>query len=527
MNMNDKDYILDHLDDLSSQTLADYIRKEVITFDDLQREGLLKTKQEEIKDLLQRDPDEEAWKEACEKNTSEAYKDYLENNPVGNHRPEARDKMHSLENEQVSNSEEHVWNDINSDSISDLEDFISNYPGSKHRSEAKRRINELRRVAKLSGVQRIQRIIQKYDPEDVPDKIDQLICDQKATEEDVYELFRNDHNVLPVEAVQMLDRVIDFSKLSDSANINKKFIDKLEDFDINNQFELDTDVSPLSSIPDGFTEIYFWGVPASGKTCAVGSIMSTMTNGSGVKSVMPYNESQGSKYMMPLASSFRKDEVCVLPPRTKVEETFEMRYLITDDNNKEHKVAFIDLSGELFECMHLSRANATLSPKQRQALKILEDILVNNRSKNPKIHFFVIEYGSENNRYRGLSQNDLLLSCLNYLDDKNILKDNTIGSYIIITKADKAGKADIGKYIDDNYLGFFNGLSQRMTKWGINTRKGVAQVKRFPFSIGDVCFQKWCLYDAEWTQYIIAEIKERSYAVKTGLLGSIIDIGRK
>jgi hypothetical protein len=179
--------------------------------------------------------------------------------------------------------------------------------------------------------------------------------------------------------------------------------------------------------------------------------------------------------------------------------------------------------------MHLSRAQGkeNLTPKQQRALTVLEDILVNNRSKNPKIHFFVIEYGSENNRYKGLSQNELLLSCLNYLDDKSILKDNTIGSYLIITKADKAGEANIGDYIDEYYSGFYNGLTQRMTKWGINTRKGKSQVKRFPFSIGDVCFQKWCLYDPEWTQWIIEEIKTRSYGIETGIIGKFKSATRK
>lgn len=525
-NINMHDRIIDNLEQYSPQQLSDYIRLGVISFEELQNEGLDKTIQAEIKVILQRNPEEDDWKVICGLNTKEAYTEYLGKYPQGVHCSEARDKINALVQVEMITDDEQIYSELDKDSISDLEDFIRRYPTSKFRSDARQRINKLRRNDNLSGVERIQRIIQRFDPEDVPNKIESLIQDQKATEDDVYEIFRKDHNVLPVEVVEMLDGVIDYSKLSDLADIDIKFINKLED-DTNSQYELDTDVSPLSSIPDGFTEIYFWGVPASGKTCAVGSIMSAMTNGNGVKSVMPYTESQGSKYMMPLASSFRKDEVCVLPPRTKVEETFEMRYLITDDNNKEHKLAFIDLSGELFECMHLSRANVPLSPKQSQALQILEDILVNNRSKNPKIHFFVIEYGSEDNRYVGLSQNELLLSCLNYLDDKSILKDNTIGAYLIITKADKAVDQNIGNYIDENYEGFFNGLLQRMNKWGINTRKGESLVKRFPFSIGDVCFQKWCLYDPEWTQYIIEEIKNRSYGIGTGFFGKIKEMGRK
>lgn len=524
------DNIIDNLDKYTAEQLAAYIRQGVVALDELRQEGLAADVRHEIETLLENDSEEEDWQHACELNTVGAFQDYLDNYPEGNYRSDARQKMQALKEvktvQKQDDDDELVYSRVDKNSIQALDDFISNNPSNRFRIDARRRKNELVRKSRLSGVERIQRVIRQSDPIEVPKKIEDLIIRQEATEEDVIEIFRKDHNVLPPVIVKMLDGVIDFDKLTD-AGIHEAFINQLEDMDTTTQSELDSDVEPLSHIPDGFTEIYFWGVPASGKTCAVGSIMSAMTSGQGVKSVMPYSDSQGAKYMMPLASSFRKDRICILPPRTKVEETFEMRYKITDDKDKEHNLAFIDLSGELFECMHLSRAKVPLSPKQREALNVLENILVNNRSKNPKIHFFVIEYGSENNRYKGLSQNELLLSCLNYLDDKSILKDSTIGAYLIITKADKAGDADVGKYIDEHYKGFFDGLKQRMTKRGINTRHGQSEVKRFPFSIGDVCFKNWCIYDPEWTQFIIEEIKNRSYGIETGLIGKLIITTRK
>lgn len=524
------DNILDNLDKYTAEELARYIRQGVVTLDELRQEGLGVNIRHRIEEFLNNDSEENDWQHACDLNTKEAYQNYLDNYPEGNHRSDARHYLQSLQStqqfQQKEDDDEFVYSQVDKNDIQALDDFIRNYPTNRFRIAARRRKNELAYVNRLSGVERIQRVIRQSDPSFIPSKIENLIIQQEASEADLIEIFRNDHNILPADTVKKLDGVIDFRSLS-NAGIDDVFIDLLEDVDASNQSKLETDVVPLESIPDGFTEIYFWGVPASGKTCAVGSIMSTMTNGQGVKSVMPFTDSQGAKYMMPLASSFREDKVCILPPRTRVEETFEMRYQITDDDNKEHGLAFIDLSGELFECMYLSRANGNLTPKQKQALNVLENILVNNRSRNPKMHFFVIEYGSENNRYKGLSQNELLLSCLNYLDDKSILKDNTIGAYLIITKADKAGDANIGEYIDKHYSGFYNGLTQRMTKWGINTRKGKSQVKRFPFSIGDVCFQKWCLYDPEWTQWIIEEIKTRSYGIETGLIGKLKSATRK
>ena len=521
------DRILDNLEQYTAEELAKYISEGVVSLEELQQEGLAVDIRHKIEELQKANPEEDDWQHACDLNTIEGYQDYLNNYPRGEYRLKARHKIESLQGElqetKKENEDEYLYSQVDKDSIEALEKFIDENPQSRFRIDARRRINQLKSLNRESGIERIQKIILREDPDEIPPKIEELIVTQgKATEEDLIKLIRDDHNVLPADIVQKLDGVIDFWSLRE-AGIDDAFIEKLMDPTSQMTSNLDPYVQPLSQIPDGFTEIYFWGVPASGKTCAVGAIMSAMTNGNGVKFAMPYEDSQGKDYMQPLAASFRvrDDRVCVLPPRTKVEETFEMRYLITDDDNKEHNVAFIDLSGELFECMSKSNSRERLSPKQQNALNVLENILVNNRSKNPKIHFFVIEYGSENNMYKGVAQNDLLLSCLSYLDEKYILKDNTIGSYLIITKADKAGDADIGEYIDTHYSGFYNALEQRMTKWGINTRKGKSQVKRFPFSIGDVCFQKWCLYDPEWTQYIIEEIKERSYGIETGLKGFI------
>lgn len=539
------DRILDNLDKYTAGQLASYIRQGVVTLEELRQEGLAVNIRHEIEELLNNDSEEDDWQHACNLNTTEAYQNYLNNYPEGNHRSDARHNLQSLQEaqqlQQKEDDDELVYSQVDKNDIHALDDFIRDNPTSRFRFEARRRKNELARKNRLSGVERIQRVILQSDPYDIPREIEELILHQEASEDDLKEILRNDHNILPADIVLALDGVIDFRALLD-AGIDDAFIEQLEEIASLSRpeekekklksplSEIDLEkIPPLKSIPDGFTEIYFWGVPASGKTCAVGSIMSTMTNGRGVKSVMPFADSQGSLYMMPLASSFREDKVCILPPRTKVEETFEMRYLITDDDDKEHGLAFIDLSGELFECMHFSRAvgKENLTPKQQRALTVLEDILVNNRSKNPKIHFFVIEYGSENNIYKELTQQQLLSSCLNYLDDNSILKENTIGAYLIITKADKAGDDNIGEYIDEHYSGFYNGLTQRMTKWGINTRKGKSQVKRFPFSIGDVCFQKWCLYDSEWTQWIIEEIKTRSYGIETGLIGKFKSATRK
>lgn len=517
------DNIIDNLEQYSAKELAKYIQQGIITFEELQGEGLAKSKQDEIKSILANNTEEEDdWQEAVNVGTEDSYRKYTDKYPKGEYRKLAWKAIYEIRNSQPSKEAgqdaETAWAGVDKSNIDALQNYIKKYPQSGHRIEAQRTINKIKAAQRLSATDKIKRIIEAGG--DIVPAIEKLILDGEADVTDIYKLIGNDHNILSAFTVSHLDGVLNFETLKDYG-INPKFIEKLEEGFSSQSSNLNTRVRKLNAIPEGFTEIYFWGVPASGKTCAVGSIMSAITNGEGVKSVLPHSDSQGAMYMMPLASLFKEDEVCILPPRTKVEETFEMRYTITDANNKEHGIAFIDLSGELFECIHINRTGGSLNPSQQAALNVVQNILVKNRSTNPKIHFFVIEYGSENKRYNNLSQQDLLQSCLNYLDAENILKDNTIGAYIIITKTDKAGNDDIGKYVDDNYTGFFSGLKERMNKWGINTRRGQSEVKRFPFSIGEVCFQNWCIYDPEYTQYIIEEISERSYGVKTGIFGKI------
>jgi len=388
--MNTHDNIIDNIDQYTARELVRYIRDGIITLEELQNEGLPKSVQDELSRLLNEDTEENDWQQACNVNTEPSYQKYLDDYPHGKHRDEAWEKKKNIRN---SNSEranvdvsESAWLNVNKSLPGELQHFINQYPSSVHSIEARRLMNRLAGTSRLTGTQKIQRVLARCGDDEIPSKIERLFLEQQATENDLIEIFLSDHNAISSDVVSRLDGVLNFDSLG-RAGINEAFIEKLQNDDLQ-ACDLDTDVTPLRKIPDGFTEIYFWGVPASGKTCAVGSIMSTMTNGNGVKSVMPHSDSQGARYMMPLASSFREDQVCVLPPRTKVEETFEMRYTITDEDNREHGVAFIDLSGELFECMHISRTGGTLTPKQQSALKILNDILVNNRSQNPKIHFF-------------------------------------------------------------------------------------------------------------------------------------------
>ena len=530
------DRIIDNVGQYTAEDLEGYIRNGVVTLEELRQQGLNVNTRHQIEKLLQNDPEEDDWQHACSVNTEAAYQDYLAKYPEGNHRSEAKHKRDVIQakiSAASQNDEDKLaWEQVDKNSFQALDEFIRNNPTNRFRFDARKLLNKMAPDENRSGLDRIQGVIEKGKKNlnaksIIPKAIKELIINGKATEEDLIELFRKDHSVLPVDIVRELDEIISFDDLS-RAGIQKDFIIKLQDENFESKKILDKKVSVLERIPDGFTEIYFWGIPSSGKTCAVGAIMSALTDGRGVKSVETYPDSQGAKYMMPLAASFQENQVCILPESTAVYETFEMRYRITDENNKEHGVAFIDMAGELFNSITLMQEGHELDGDHLRALDVLNNILYKKKSRNPKIHFFIIEYGNEKETNYDHTTKQLLENCLSYLNTKHILDETTIGAYILITKADKAPEGtDFGEYVNQNYDGFGSTLKKLMEKTGINTRRGESVVKRFPFSIGDVCFRNWCIYDPEWTQYIIEEIKNRSYGEQTGRIGKFKKAIRK
>lgn len=352
------------------------------------------------------------------------------------------------------------------------------------------------------------------------------------------DMIKKDHNIFPAYAIHLLleDKIIKYTDLI-QIGINEKFLHFMynnppESVDIN----LPEPNSKLESIPDGYTEFYFWGIPASGKTCALGGIMSAANSGEVCSGMECETDSQGYGYMKALTAVFKEDEVCLLPGGTAVKNTYEMRFKLTgrfektDENGKKkydtkiYPCALIDLAGELFVAIHQKLSNSDLNDDQTDALAALEKILVTNRSKNSKIHFFVIEYGAEDREYNEFTQQTYLDSCVDYIRDKGIFKDNTDRVYILVTKADKFDTSKIAEsdvlihYIKSHYLGFYKKLKEICTRCEINNGKP----GMIAYSIGDVCFQNYCLFDPGKSEGVVYDcLLDTVYGQSSGKFGSL------
>lgn len=508
--MPKKSAILNNVTEYSPEDLASYIQQGFVTLDELvnNTDGEFTAKMQLGVEKLLAGSEDEDFKKVMESASIADLQDFLNKYPMGTvaHLDAVRERKHVLEKipasepiVEESNGEEEEWFSIkNAGDIKLLEAFKEKYPNTSHLFE----LNKLITAEKNKEHSRkkspiiLKSMINKVNSAEDVSKIIQVLLENKTiTIGMLLELIRQDHNLLSSAACNdIISRgILNRNDLS-KCGIDNGFINKMLTNARSQNFE---PARPLQTIAEPCTEVYFWGIPFSGKTCALGAILSAAKNGLAARSMIPDNSCQGFGYMNRLSTIFSPGRICRLPGGTPVTSTYEMRFDLEDQEHKIHHVACIDLAGELFTCMFMKDAGEQMREDQKQALETLHNILLENRSNNRKIHFFVIEYGAEKRIYNGLPQAEYLNSAAAHLNSIGLFDSNTDAIYVLISKVDNASyegslEEHLLKYMTKNYLGFYNNLLLICKEHGIN--KG--RVKIVPFSIGNVCFKDYCQFDA-------------------------------
>lgn len=481
--------------------------------------------------------EDDDWKRAQAEGSEGAFQKYLDDYPKGKYRDEARKgkeeagkRMEEVRKRESMNAAEEIWNDVDKNNISSLQDFISAYPESPHCREARRIIMDLRRDGYFgAGIEaldkQIKDIMTSTSVNDRDEAIFKLIKDRidsgKITEMQFLNAIAEDNNMISGAVANRLWEegiITDFSRTGvDSAFIAHMMSNiKVE--------ELPLPSREMNGITKKeCTEVYFWGIPSSGKSCALGAILSAANSGRIAKSMQKDNNCQGLGYMIRLSNLFKKDIVSTLPKGTPTTATYEMGFILNGEDGKEHPITCIDLAGELVRCMYKKDAGEPMDDANKAVLKTMTDILVDNRTGNRKMHFFVIEYGAEDRQYEGLPQGVYLDAAVQYIARTGIFKKETDGIYILISKVDKVKAKGpelqeiLKKYIEDNYLSFYNGLKKICADNEIN--RGTVQI--LPFTLGTVCFQKYCKFDETTANNVVRILLDRSYGYKPGKVRTI------
>ena len=338
-------------------------------------------------------------------------------------------------------------------------------------------------------------------------KVESYIRTGKITTDDLLNVIRNNKNFLSSKVIKLLYENDIINDLS-STGINHDFLSMML---IQPRVVL-CNGAPFSQITMApCTEVYFWGMPSSGKTSALGAILGAITDGKIVKSCKFDPQCQGYGYMNRLVNLFETNGAVGTFPEGTL-STFEMGFILVDKDGGKHPITCIDLASELVRCMYKYNANEPLTHNQQRDLKTLTDILVDNRPNNRKIHFFVIEYGGQHRFYDGLSQEAYLNAALNYMESTGVFIRNADAIHILVTKVDKINEKGVAlqdelrSFIKDNYHGFYKNLEKVCRDYDINC--GTVLIS--PFSVGEVCMQDFFLYKDEYATAVAKVIIEES-----------------
>jgi hypothetical protein len=290
--------------------------------------------------------------------------------------------------------------------------------------------------------------------------------------------------------------------------ISAEIIDKLIKNDSAPDFELG---KTPQSIPDGFTEVYFWGIRGSGKTTALSAVLSTANK----KGLLEIAQGPGYNYMLQLQNLF-SENISILPTGTPTEKTQYLPFTLKENHEKNSRsVSLIELSGEIFQCFLYKNAGKKLPTIQHE--ETFSTLINYLNGKNRKMHFFFVDYNKGNNKDQdGYTQSQYLNGAATFFNNPeyNIFGKTTDAIYVVVTKSDlipnenKTKKEQVKEYLNDSnnyYLGFINSLRDKCIKHSINGERIIGT----PFSLGKVYFEQICEFNPKTAENIIDILMRR------------------
>lgn len=530
-----KQEIFDNIDQYTAEALVNFIKSGIVSLDDLTGTingsyYLSKSIKEDI-DRILNESHEKEWQKTQGLNTLDSYNQFIETYPDSPHIEDARNAIETLQKKEMAK----IWRNLDKSDVATLEKFIKDYPNDSHVPAARKLINGLQAgtvfdvealINRINAIQTNKNILDKNKA--IYNEIVNLL-DATRSSNILLDALRKDHNLLNSDIVSQLinNAYLTYPDLG-AIGVDPKFIRYL--MDDGKSTILGRPKNILQRIYKSSTEIYFWGIPSSGKTCALGAILSVANNGKVAKSMIKNNQCQGYGYMTQLAQLFKANgTVGSLPEGTSIYTSYEMGFDLLDEKGRTHPITCIDLAGELIRCMYKSDAGEFLTDQETTSLQTLTNVLKDNRSKGRKVHFFVLEYGGENRKYENLPQSVYLDAALRYIEQTKIFAQDTDAIYLMLTKVDKTGQVGdklietLQTYIEENYKSFYQGLEHICRQHGINNGK----VDRVPFSLGQVCFQDYCLFDEESATNVVNILLNHSKGFSTGLLSKILNIFKR
>lgn len=453
--------------------------------------------------------DGSTWQKAQQTGTAEAYNSYLADFPHGLHADECRERLDDL-----------PWMEAcRLGTAEAYEAYRRQHPG-RHAAEIEAALLALSDDADFTRAQAAQgtagyKEYLRLHPTGRHAAEAQDIVDAGAGREEMLDALGHDLNAYTAHQLQTAVGQRTISRDDLSAFFGPDTAEAILAFEGKQQ--LPGGITP-DSLQKNSTEFYFWGTPSSGKTCALGALLSSTRQ----QGLLDMQECGGKAYMMQLANIFRKQGISTLPESTSNDTIQEMVVRLRDEKKKYHRMTLIDLAGEVFRATLLKSTGGVIDATLQNTLDTTLGYL--NNHDNPKVHFFVVEYGAHNRMWDGYSMLDYLDNMLIYLREQKIIRKSTAGVYVVVTKCDKISPYPDNRpklafnYVQEELHSFWNVLNDTCEKAGISAPVVLS------FSVGQVLAQDLCRFDGRDTAKIIDKLLAKTRPERSGFLGGITSI---
>lgn len=536
-----------------------------VTISDLEQLGNIddpksRDRLNQLKNALE-EKGEAIWSEAEKKDTIELYRNYLD--LFGEDAKHSADARKKIEKKDID-----YWREIKIDPTEEkIEEYKRLFPNGIYRRECdeldipweqakiKNTIAAYEEYEKKYPGRHVREIIERK--EDIYDELDwQTACKNATTS--AYELYLQQHKSGKYISIA-LERINNKSVRDVFLNELKEDINKYHPSEIKEKIENNVaswndlenilgdakvnaikdyrrpeqlpTVENLSEFSRGFTEVYFWGLRGTGKTCAIGAVIGYLQ--SKRRSLSP-EICPGSKYLAQLETLFANaDGTCVLPQPTTLMNLPAMALSFKDNRGKRRRVMLIDVAGEVFSGIYkkIQGEDNAIDENEEIAIENLKKSLKN--SYNNKIHFFIIEYNDNNGSVNipgcGSYPKSYVMQMLaKYFEQERIFKKSSVSMNVLFTKCDRIehGRdrvAAVQDYLKNNSQ--WDTVVNDIDDVSVAAKCGKLNV--INFSIGEVFANDLCVFDPSDAEKIVEVIESVTPPYSDNWITRVLDFFRK
>ena len=373
-----------------------------------------------------------------------------------------------------------AWLEIkDSDSLLDFAGFIELYPFSRYREAADAKIESL----KSDLLTDMKRFPFKYNREEM-------------------------YRYISTNALTMRELVDESHVLTDRAYSHIKEYPTLK----HEQRDLKLSENQTPQSEAGNTDIFFFGVPGSGKTCLLSGLMSL--DGRLGFTFDPRGPGGAGGYAQELQNYARKSK---LPAPTDKGVVQVIDAKIKDEEGSLRKISLIEMSGEKtakFAAMENATSLQDLGPGAAGLFS----------NDNNKVLFFVIDPTNDKDIEMGdgskiyLTQDQMLRCVTSLLNNFPAIMRKVVAIHIVMTKSDTLGdfvdQDTISKLLNDQgYTAVLQSIKDLCEDYGINRQTGF-KVGLYPFCVGKFLPGEVYTFDETDSLKILRVIQKNTVATR-------------